>query len=786
MAEAVGTIRVDLFANTAEFGEGLNKGSGQLKRFAREAEKIARGFDKVGKELTRNLTLPLAAFGGFAIKAAADAQDLQGAFNISFGKAADSTTKWAEATGDAMGRSTQRIQETAIAFNEFFEDFAPNEQAAADLSKVFTVLTEDFAAFHNVSKDQAQEKLLSGLSGSAKALKKFGVDISDAAVKAKAYELGIAAANTELSEQQKVLARVSIVVAATAKEQGEVARSTGETAEETERAKEAFKELLVTVGNDLLPVFNSFLKVVTDVIKGFSGLDKNTRTVIEVVALIAAAAGPAALALAAVTRAAGFCATSLRVLTAASVSTSEGMKKLGLSAGGAAVGFLAFAPVADQVGKATANLLDNLFQLTPSLAKVSARAYEVRDALIAQGVGAREAENAVGLLVGSVRDDLSKVTVEAAKAFLTQADATDAVAESTEALAPNVDELIKSFGALTGPVKDNADQLQRIRDLVDPVSAGVREYTESMKLAKAAGSDLGQASTVFGLQLIESLGGVDKARVSMEKLPPVVQDLVRNFTEFNEFNTGMENMVKASEAQAEVIKKIEEESAANVKRINEGLANFAEDLTNRFDPAAVFTEQMAQIEAAFAHGKISADVYKQAKDAAFAETPEGEAQTKALQDRARLIYDIAGGLTDAATSGRDFGDQVKQLAVDFLKLNVIKPFFQNLLNGVMPGGGQGGGGGGFDFGAIAKTVGGFFGGARDGGGPVYPGMSYNIGSGVSEKFVPDQPGRIVRGPGDPASAGGVTVVQNFNGPDPGSFRRSSRQMARDARRQFAT
>src|SRR5690242_7715737 len=146
MAEAVGTIRVDLFANLAEWTGGLDKAQGQLKRFARETEKIARGFDKVGKTLTSNLTLPLVAFGGFAIKAAAEAQDLQGAFNISFGNAADSATKWAVATGDAMGRSTQRIEQTAIAFNEFFEDFAPSQDAAAGLSEAFTVLTEDFAA----------------------------------------------------------------------------------------------------------------------------------------------------------------------------------------------------------------------------------------------------------------------------------------------------------------------------------------------------------------------------------------------------------------------------------------------------------------------------------------------------------------------------------------------------------------------------------------------------------------------------------------------------------------
>lgn len=783
MAEAVGTIRVDLFANVAEFGEGLNKASGNLKRFQRDADKIAKSFERTGQNLTRSLTLPLVAFGGFAIKAAADAQDLQGAFNVSFGAMAGDASAWAEETGNALGRSTQRVQTTAIAFNEFFEDFAPNAEAATDLSKSFTVLTEDFAAFHDVSREQSQQVLLSGLAGSAKALKKFGIDISDAAVEAKAYELGIAKVNAELTEQQKVLARASIIIQGTAKEQGEVARSQGEAAEETIRAREAFNELLVTVGNDLLPVFSGFLSVVHDIISGFNSLDKNTRNVVLVVAGIAAAAGPAAIAIGALTRAAGFAAAALRVMTAASVGSSGGLKQLGLSAGGAAVSFLALAPAAYEAGKAIGSVVDGAF--APKFEEVKAKAEALRDALISQGVGADQAREAVVELLRSAGGDLSKVTLDNAKAFLKQGEAASETSHIiADSLKPSVDDLLSSFGDLGGKLKDNAEQLQRIRDTVNPTSAALRTYSENLKLAKAAGLDAAEAQRVFGLELIESVGGIDKARTVIDQLPPSVQRMVTSLTAAQEFDTLMEVLADKSEADAERIKKAHDEAAEAAKRLGEEFQRFADDLNEQFDPAAVFEEQMARIEAAYAAGKISAEVYKKAKDAAFAETPEGKQEAEALRQRAALVYDLAGGLTEIATAGDDAAETAKRFVLEMLKAQVLKPFFQGLLDATLPKPGSTGGGFGFDnpLGAIVSAGAGLFGfgGSRDTGGPVFPGMSYRIGRGVEETFTPSVPGHVSRGPGGANGGGGINMY--ITTPDANSFRASQRQVARAGRR----
>ena len=86
------------------------------------------------------MTAPLVAFAGFSFKAASDANELQSAFNVTFGAmAADMTQKPLKATGDAMGRSTQTMEEAANTFGIFFNTAVPPAKAA-EMAKTFAAV----------------------------------------------------------------------------------------------------------------------------------------------------------------------------------------------------------------------------------------------------------------------------------------------------------------------------------------------------------------------------------------------------------------------------------------------------------------------------------------------------------------------------------------------------------------------------------------------------------------------------------------------------------------------
>jgi hypothetical protein len=268
----IGALRVMLGMDTAEFEDGANSAQRRANRFGNDMQKLGGNLQKIGVGMTAGLTAPLTAFGVSAFKAASDAAELQSAFNQTFGDLSDTMNQWAEETGDALGRSTQSMQQLATTFGIFFNQAAPTRKEAAEMSKTFAVLAQDLASFYNLSEDDALAKLRSGLAGESEPLRDFGVFLTEASVASKALELGLAATTDEITEQDKILARYNLILEGTKNAQGDVARTSEGTANQMRAASAAFDELQVIVGTKLLPVITPLIAGLADAIKWFSDL----------------------------------------------------------------------------------------------------------------------------------------------------------------------------------------------------------------------------------------------------------------------------------------------------------------------------------------------------------------------------------------------------------------------------------------------------------------------------------------------------------------------------------
>lgn len=292
MNSVIGALRVMLGMDTAEFEKGATSASRSAARFEKDMQKLGGNLQKVGVGMTAALTVPLGAFGVASFKAASDAAELESAFNQTFGNLAGAMNDWATQTGDAMGRSTQSMQKLANTFGIFFNQAAPTREEAAKMSQTFAVLAQDLSSFYNVSESDALAKLRSGLSGESEPLRDFGVFLSEAAVQAKALEMGLAGANNPLTEQEKIMARYAIILEQTKNAQGDVARTSGGTANQMRAAAAAFEELQVVVGTKLLPVLTPLISKLGEMLNWFSQLPEPVQTFAVAAAAIGAAFGP--------------------------------------------------------------------------------------------------------------------------------------------------------------------------------------------------------------------------------------------------------------------------------------------------------------------------------------------------------------------------------------------------------------------------------------------------------------------------------------------------------------
>lgn len=817
-APAVGSVRIDLLANLAQWSTGLNKAEKQLATFSTKVLQSAASINAVGQKLSLAITAPLGIFGGFAIRAAAEAEALQGDFNLAFGNMSDEVQAWAEATGDALGRSTQTIQKSAVSFQQLFEDIAPTEEAAAQLSMRFVELSEDFAGFNNVSSEQAVSALQGALAGAGKAVKKLGVDISDGALQQRAFDLGIAKSNVALTEQQKTLARASIIMQGFQKIQGDVASDQDETGEKMRRSREQFNELLVTVGDKLLPVFNTFLDGINGLLDGFNNLDPSLQTFIVQAGAMAAALGPVVIGVGGLVTAFGGLlvaggkvasvlagivsffprlmaahqvAAAIRAMGVASDTAAVGTEKLRKGSLALKLSLLALLPVAYEAGRAIGQAFQPNLQTEQVKAaglliglqeKVGLSANEARQAVkwyYAELAAGRKPTMDQVIAQGRLIESQQKLATGAAltASILAHNDATKAAADEKSA----IDDLISSLGDLGGETKKVTDEYASLRATLDPVGEGLKEYETQLAAAVRLGYDATKSADILGKAFLSNVSGVDGFRDALKNLPPELQAIVARQDAVTKFISDWKALSDQQRDLEDKRKKAAEDAADAAQAAVDGIRDYGAYLTQQFDPLAVYHQRIAMINDAFRLGAINADVFAKAKAAAFADTPEGQKQLETFDK-------LSDFLTEAVTSVDDLGDAIERMIMDMLKTQIIKPFIENSLSGLFPQIAPNvttPGAGGIDFGSIANGVASFFGfgGTRDRGGDAVPGMTYKIGSGVQEWFKPDTAGTISRTAPLGGERGGVSFKIYAN--DPNEFRNSERQMKRRAQRQFA-
>jgi len=202
--------------------------------------------------------LGVVALGGFLKGAVADASDLSEAaskVNVVFGDQAGAIFKASKTSATAMGLTKAAYLEATGSLGNLLVslDIAPKK--AAGMSQQMVKLAGDLASFNNVSPEEALQAIQSGLTGETEPLKRFGVNMNDATLKAQALKLGLIKTTKEaMTPQTKALAAQALIMAQTKTAQGDFARTSGGLANQQRILAAQFGNMKATVGAALLPI----------------------------------------------------------------------------------------------------------------------------------------------------------------------------------------------------------------------------------------------------------------------------------------------------------------------------------------------------------------------------------------------------------------------------------------------------------------------------------------------------------------------------------------------------
>lgn len=292
----IATLAVKLIADATEFAKGLDKSKQQAQTWAKDVSKNLKnvGGDMMdfGKKATTYMTLPIVGAGVAAINMASDLEETKNKVNVVFGDMSSTILNWSQNAATSMGQSQQQALDAAGTYGNLFLTLGLGQKPAADMSMSLVQLASDLASFNNANPADVLQALQSGLIGQSEPMRKFGVNLSEAAVQAKAMEMGLVGADGEISEAAKVQARYALIMAQSTTAQGDFLRTADGLANSQRIVTAQIKDAGAALGQQLLPYALQFVNWAREMVSRFQALTPQQQKMIIMVLGIAAAIGP--------------------------------------------------------------------------------------------------------------------------------------------------------------------------------------------------------------------------------------------------------------------------------------------------------------------------------------------------------------------------------------------------------------------------------------------------------------------------------------------------------------
>jgi len=374
---------------------GLKKASAQLKKFG-------TGIKKLGT--------PILASGGAiaaalvpAINKASEFQERFSKFQTVFGKNSQAVKEWGDEFAGQVGRSKSDITNFLASSQDLLIPIGLDEATATETSKQLTKLAVDLASFNNTSDDDAMRDLQAALTGSGEVMKKYGVIVSEAAVKQELLNRNIEPKSA--TEAQKAMARLGIIMEGTTAAQGDALRTAGSFANQMKALRASFSDFLVAAGTPLLDMLASFAGTASNAIRVVTELVTQNK------GLVIAAAGVAAALIAGGSAIVGFgLAATVAGAAVAGIASAAAvvLSPIGLIVGGitaATVAFFTFTETGRNVVDWFVSNFKKIFDSVTSVVGSISDALQAGDMALAAEIGF----TAVKLAIGTILDEIESL-----------------------------------------------------------------------------------------------------------------------------------------------------------------------------------------------------------------------------------------------------------------------------------------------------------------------------------------------------------------------------------------
>lgn len=260
-----------------------------------DINKAEGGWAKAGKGIEAAAVPAAAALGAIgaasyvAVQKASDLGETFNAVNKTFGDSAGVITKYGETAAETAGLSQRAFQEMATSTGAMLTNMGYSTEEAANSTIALTERAADMASVFNTDVETALGAINAGLRGESEPLRAFGVGLSDAAVKAKAMEMGLYDGKGALDASAKALATEALVLEQTNKYAGDFADTSDSMANKQRTVQATTENLAASFGQALVPYMEAALEIGLKIVEWAGENQKALQILVGVVAAFSAA-----------------------------------------------------------------------------------------------------------------------------------------------------------------------------------------------------------------------------------------------------------------------------------------------------------------------------------------------------------------------------------------------------------------------------------------------------------------------------------------------------------------
>jgi hypothetical protein len=482
MAVEVASLVARLEADVRDFERGMRQAQtrldqleDQVRRGGRSAGSMGGAFGAMATQVKAAAGIAAAAFAADfvrdSISAASNLEESINAVNKVFGSASSSIETFGQVSAQAVGLSTREFNQLATVTGSMLTNLGFQQDAAGKETIRLTQRASDMASVFNTDVGTALSAINSALKGEANPIEQFGVKLNDAAVRARAVELGLAATTAEVDANAKATATLSLIYEQTNKTAGDFAQTSDSLANAQRRAAASMENAQARLGRVGLPVLAGFMDRFAEGLERIAGAQ-----------IVIGKEGKLDLGLDQATRQSVVFAEALKGLQDEMAAGTLGTEDLANS-------LLHMASNADLTNAefntlaAAAGLMPDQFGVFSESVLEQARAMGLSEDVIKE---LEAAMGATGDAAGDAADGVDDLTGE-----------TDDLRTATQKAADAQMQMIDALQAAADPVFRAVDAMQNYHETLARVDEdGQRTAEEQLELAKAILSAQGAASAL--------------------------------------------------------------------------------------------------------------------------------------------------------------------------------------------------------------------------------------------------------------------------------------------------